>query len=90
MTTYRDLLEKKKELEAQIAAAREKEIAAAVVDVRQLVLDFNLTEQDVFPTRRTITPAKVKYRDPSTGATWTGRGKPPRWIADKDREQYAV
>lgn len=23
-----------------------------------------------------------KYRDPATGATWTGRGKRPRWIAD--------
>lgn len=23
-----------------------------------------------------------KYRDPATGATWTGRGKRPRWMAD--------
>jgi len=22
-----------------------------------------------------------KYRDPSTGATWTGRGKQPKWLA---------
>jgi len=27
--------------------------------------------------------AKVapKYKDPSTGATWTGRGKQPKWLA---------
>jgi len=30
---------------------------------------------------RTIAP---KYRDPQTGATWTGRGKPPRWITEAE------
>lgn len=24
-----------------------------------------------------------KYRDPETGATWTGRGRPPVWMAAK-------
>jgi len=31
-------------------------------------------------------PAVPKYRDPATGNTWTGRGKPPRWIADAERD----
>lgn len=25
-----------------------------------------------------------KYRNPATGDTWTGRGRPPRWILDAD------
>jgi len=25
-----------------------------------------------------------KYRHPQTGATWTGRGKPPRWLSDAE------
>jgi len=25
-----------------------------------------------------------KYRHPQTGATWTGRGKPPRWLTDAE------
>lgn len=25
-------------------------------------------------------PVPIKYKDPQTGSTWTGRGKAPRWI----------
>ncbi|HEX7386830.1 MAG TPA: H-NS histone family protein [Castellaniella sp.] len=32
-------------------------------------------------TKRVIPP---KYRHPDTGATWTGRGKPPRWVSDAE------
>lgn len=27
--------------------------------------------------------AKVKYRDPKTGDTWSGRGRMARWLAEK-------
>lgn len=26
-----------------------------------------------------------KYRDPQTGATWTGRGRTPRWVVDAEK-----
>ena len=37
----------------------------------------------------------VKYRHPETGETWTGRGKPPRWLAaeiaaGKAKEQFYI
>lgn len=32
----------------------------------------------------------AKYRDPDTGATWTGRGIAPKWIAGKDRARYLI
>jgi len=40
----------------------------------------------------TRTPAGVpKYRDPETGSTWTGRGRPPEWIAAaKDRDAFLI
>src|ERR1700692_4701938 len=32
-----------------------------------------------------------KYQNPKTGATWTGRGSAPAWIADvKDRAKYLI
>jgi DNA-binding protein H-NS len=32
-----------------------------------------------------------KYRDPKTGKTWTGRGKPPTWIVGvKSRDAYLI
>jgi DNA-binding protein H-NS len=33
----------------------------------------------------------AKYRDAATGKTWTGRGKPPTWIAGAaDRSQFLI
>ncbi len=30
------------------------------------------------------------YRDPATGATWSGRGTEPAWIKGRDREAFKV
>jgi DNA-binding protein H-NS len=39
----------------------------------------------------TTTTGVAKYRDPQTQKTWTGRGKPPAWIAGaKDRDAYLI
>lgn len=40
-------------------------------------------------------PVAVKYRHPETHATWTGRGKPPRWVSDAEaagtpRSQFLI
>jgi DNA-binding protein H-NS len=38
---------------------------------------------------KAATPAK--YRHPKTGATWTGHGRAPAWIADaKDRRKFLI
>ncbi|PLC55039.1 DNA-binding protein [Pollutimonas nitritireducens] len=31
-------------------------------------------------------PVPAKYRHPQTGATWTGRGKAPRWVTAAEAE----
>lgn len=30
------------------------------------------------------------YRDPESGATWSGRGTEPAWIKGRDREAFKV
>lgn len=32
----------------------------------------------------------AKYHNPNTGQTWSGRGKPPKWIANKERAQFEI
>nr|WP_084241920.1 H-NS family nucleoid-associated regulatory protein [Variovorax soli] len=32
----------------------------------------------------------VRYRDPESGRTWSGYGRPPNWIRGKDRERFLV
>lgn len=93
MTDYKTLLQQKAELEARIAEVMKTEKAGAVAEVRTLVQQYQLTEQDVFPTRGAKSKGSVgepKYRDPATGSTWTGRGKPPSWIVGKDRAPFQI
>ena len=96
MSTYQQLLAQREALEAQIQEARKAEIATAVAKARALVTEFGLTAEDVFRSpgvRSGSAKGSIvapKYRDPVTGVTWTGRGKPPVWIKDKDREQFAI
>ena len=98
MATYQELIQQRKGLEEQIAEARKNEVGDAVATIRSLCADYGLTEKDIFGGVRasgnqstqkgkSVAP---KYRDPATGATWTGRGKAPRWIADGDREKFLI
>ena len=96
MATYKELLKQQEALTQQIEEARKKEIADAVAQVRTLVADYGLTQQDVFPSGRKSgkssagTKVAPKYRDPATGQTWTGRGKAPKWIEGRDRSQFVI
>lgn len=95
MTSYKELLKQREDLEKQIGEARRKELSGAIAQVRALVEEFGLTAQDIFTTgraRSSTSGTKVapKYRDPATGQTWTGRGKAPKWIQDQDRAQFAI
>ena len=91
MTAYKDLLAQRAALEAQIATAQAEAKAKAVAEARALIQEHGLTAADVFPAAKAKgSVGAPKYRDPATGATWTGRGKPPNWIVGKDREPFQI
>lgn len=93
MATYQELMAQIDVLQAQAALARQNEILAAVEQVRTLVTQFGLTEDDVFPKAKVQTKSKSlsvpKYRNPATGATWTGKGRAPNWLQG-DRSAYEI
>ncbi len=93
--SYKDLLAQREALEQQIAAARKTEVADAVQKIKGLIEAFGLTQDDVFPAtkqkqKRETGSVAPKYRDPATGQTWSGRGKPPNWIKDQDRSKFEI
>ena len=94
MPTYKELLEQRSLLEQQIKQAHTLENADAIEKVKSLVADFGLTADDIFGSskNRTKAVAKVapKFRNPLTGDTWTGRGKPPKWIQNVERDQFLI
>ena len=91
MTDYQNLLARKAELDAQIAQAHAEHKAEGIAAARALIQEHSLTAADVFPAAKPKgSVGAPKYRDPATGATWTGRGKPPNWINGKDRAPFLI
>lgn len=97
MTTLKEIDAQLAALQAQREQIRKSELKTTVDKVRSLVAEYGLTESDVFPPARGArstatagTKVAPKYRDPATGATWTGRGKAPKWIEGQEREKFAI
>lgn len=93
MATYKELLAQKAKLEEQLEGARVKELEAVIQQVRQIVEEYGLTAEDIgLSFKRGAGKKKIvapKYRDPKTGATWTGRGRAPAWIG-KNRDKFLI
>jgi DNA-binding protein H-NS len=95
MASYKELVAQKEEIEQRIAELRKTEKVGAVARAKELVIEFDLSIQDIFAgiakgvNRRTgaVTP---KYRDPISGKTWTGRGITPTWLKGKVKEDYLI
>ena len=97
--SYKELLKQREALEQAIATAHNKELSEAIQKAKELVAEFGLTVQDIFPAGRgaaksagksTVNKVALKYRDPATGQTWTGRGKAPKWIDGQDRNKFLI
>jgi len=94
-TGYRALLAQREALEQQIEELRNAERGDAIEWIRQQMALFDVKPEDLDPRRgrgpkKQSVPVAAKYRDPASGSTWSGRGKPPRWIGDQDRKKFAI
>lgn len=91
MSTYQELLARKRELDKSIEQVRRTESAQALDTIKDLIATFGFTAQQVFPFQA---PARkkvqAKYYDPQTGKSWTGRGKEPKWLQGVDRRQFEI
>lgn len=95
MKSYKELQTEIQNLQAEAEKARQLEIGNAIVEIKEKMQEYGITVADLAEaekkkTRRHVGTVEPKYRDAATGETWTGRGKPPRWIAGKDREQFLI
>ena len=97
MSQYSELKAQIAKLQAQAEDARRTEIADVITMIREKIVEYGLSAQDLGfaaaakrgrPPKKAPLPAR--YQDPKTGATWSGRGKPPKWIAGKNRERYLI
>jgi len=97
MSQYAELKAQIAKLQAQADEARRVEVANVISEIKQKITEFGLGAQDLGfaeAARRGRPPKKAplppKYQDPKTGKTWSGRGKPPKWIVGKNRERFLM
>ena len=107
MKTYSTIKAEIAKLEKQAEALRKTEIAGVIAKIKEAISAYAFTAADLGlgrgaakaapastakSSKKTSTPIGIaKYRDPKTGKTWTGRGKPPAWIAGvKSRHAYLI
>lgn len=94
MATYRQLTEQLAKVQAQMAAAREKEMAAVIAQIKEQIAEYGITAEELgFSSKRTLKSKPVglppKYRNPDTGQTWSGRGRTPSWLG-KRPERFLI
>jgi DNA-binding protein H-NS len=99
MSSYTELQREIARLMQEADAARKAEVRAVIADIKTKMQEFGITVADLGSTGRSSRgkggTVAAKYRHPSTGETWTGRGKMPRWLqaevaAGKRKEDFLI
>ncbi|MBO3033980.1 H-NS histone family protein [Burkholderia pseudomallei] len=96
MMTFQELQNQIRQLQQQAEAMRREEASAVIAKLRAAILEFGITPAEVFGAsakqirRSPRGPATQKYRDPLSGATWSGRGRAPRWIVGRNRDDFLI
>ena len=95
MTSYAEYVEQIAKLQSLAEAARKDEISGAIQKIKELMQLHGITVEDLAAGGR-AKPAKAKgtvaaqFKNQETGETWTGRGRAPRWLDGKDKEQFRI
>lgn len=96
-------------LQKQAQALAAKQRAPVITSIVRSMHEFNISPDEIAAAYNKKKPARSasrtaaapkrsvppKYKNPQTGATWSGRGKAPRWISDaeaqgKSRDQFLI
>jgi DNA-binding protein H-NS len=108
MATLQELIAQKEALEREIEKTTAESRSKAIEQIRALMAENGLTPGDLMgggsTPRKRVSKGKspssgskvaAKYRNASTGESWSGRGLQPRWLkaaleSGKKLEDFAV
>ncbi|KVM99733.1 H-NS family nucleoid-associated regulatory protein [Burkholderia diffusa] len=96
MATYLELKAQAEALAQHAEEARIAELESIITTIREQIAEYGITTEQLFGRRRAPAlgarvPVAPRYRDPKTGATWSGRGRAPHWIAKvKNRDRFLI
>ena len=95
---YEEIQAKIADLQAQAQRVKSEEKSQAIDAAKAMIVSYGITAKDLgldkVKGKTGPTPGRkiaAKYRDPSTGAVWSGRGKTPKWFNGSfDPSVYAI
>jgi DNA-binding protein H-NS len=96
MPSYKQLTAQLEKLHKEVAAAREKEVAQTIAEIKEKIAEYEITPEELgFSSPRAGSPRKkplpARYMNPKTGETWSGRGRAPGWLAGvKNRDRFLI
>jgi DNA-binding protein H-NS len=93
VSSYSQIQAQIAELQKQAEAARSNEISAAKAQIAELMKVHGLTLTDLIGKSKPAKPphpVAAKYKDPVSGATWTGRGRAPLWLNGQDKNNFLI
>lgn len=85
---YEEIQAKIADLQAQTAKVKQEEKQQAIDAAKAMIVSYGITAKDLGLDKAPKLKAgpkpggKIppKYRDPLSGALWSGRGKTPKWF----------
>ena len=96
MPTFQEYQKQIADLQELAKQAQQDEIAEARRQIRELMQEHNLNLAALVESKAKSKPgpkkgtAKAKYRDPETGATWSGRGRAPLWLKGRGKDEFLI
>ncbi|GJH26974.1 H-NS family nucleoid-associated regulatory protein [Caballeronia novacaledonica] len=99
MATLEAIQARIKKLEAQAQALKAKSVSGVLKQIHDLMDRHEISMEDVsafvgkaarsIKAKATGKAVSARYVDPKTGASWSGRGRAPAWIANaRDRSAF--
>lgn len=85
--TYREAKARLRALQAEAEQLRRRELRDVLVTMRRTIREYGITPEQLFGPELSDL---IRYRNPETGETWNGSGRPPDWIRGQDRERFRV
>lgn len=104
-TAEKEKIEKEiQKLQRKMRSLKTRQRRPVINSIVRSMLEYEITPEEIerayngrAARTQTSTGSKLppRYRDPATGATWSGRGRPPRWIVaaeaeGKSRDEFLI
>lgn len=91
-----ELQAEREKLDAEIKAKLDAQKASVIAQIKTVVETYSIPVDELvealggLKSKRKGIKTKQKFRDPASGATWSGRGKEPAWIKGQNRDDFLI